>query len=67
MLSVLEHASNAWILAVLAIGLMVRQIVKLMMFKAAIKNSEPAERPRIIHAMRGLIGRGGPSQSDDKE
>lgn len=67
MLSILEHTSNAWALAILAIGLMVHPLVKLMMFKAAIRNSKPAERPKIIHAMRGLIGRGAPSQPDDKE
>lgn len=51
----------------LAIGTIVHQIVRLMMFKAALRNSKPAERPQIIKAMRGLIGRGLPSRPDDKE
>ncbi|MEU0790664.1 hypothetical protein ABZ342_11400 [Amycolatopsis sp. NPDC005961] len=67
MLSVLEHPSSGWVLAMLAIGTVVHQIVRLMMFKAAIRNSKPAERPQIIKAMRGLIGRGLSSRTDDKE
>lgn len=67
MLSVLEHTSSIWVLAMLAIGTIVHQVVRLMMFKAAIRNSKPAERPQIIKAMRGLIGRGLPSRPEDKE
>lgn len=67
MTSVLEHTSSVWVLAMLAIGTIVHQIVRLMMFKAAIRNSKPAERSEIIKAMRGLIGRGLPSRPEDKE
>jgi hypothetical protein len=52
--------------------MVVRSIVKeriaLRMFIKAIEDTEPGERPKIIRAMRGLIGRGRPSEpSDDKE
>ncbi|MGW7535833.1 hypothetical protein [Amycolatopsis sp. NPDC054798] len=67
MASLFEHTSNAWILIALTAGLIVRQVVKLMMFRAAIKNSRPAERAKIILAMRGLIGRGTSSRPDDKD
>ncbi|MFI5557708.1 hypothetical protein ACIA2T_00390 [Amycolatopsis japonica] len=64
---VLEHAANAWTIIIPVIGLIVHQLIRLMMFKAAIKNSKPAERPKIILAMRGLIGRRSTAQLDDKE
>ncbi|MFD5249481.1 hypothetical protein ACFWIW_33375 [Amycolatopsis sp. NPDC058340] len=64
---ILEHATNAWAIIIPVIGLIVHQLIRLMMFKAAIKNSKPAERPKIILAMRGLIGRRSTSQLDDKE
>jgi hypothetical protein len=63
----LESTSNPWLFGALAGALVVRQVVKLMMFKAALRNSNPAERPKIIHAMRGLIGRGTSARSEDKE
>jgi hypothetical protein len=66
-LSVLEHTSSVWALAVVVLGTAVHQLVKLLMLKAALRNSKPAERPPIINAMRGLFGRGGSSQTDDKE
>jgi hypothetical protein len=66
-LSVLEHTSSVWALAVVVLGTIVHQLVKLLMFKAALRNSKPAERPPIINALRGLLGRGAPSQTDDKD
>ena len=67
MLALLERASSGWVLAVVAIGLIVRQVVKFMMFRTALKNSSPGERPQIIDAMRGLIGRAAPVKHEDKE
>ncbi|WP_206788712.1 hypothetical protein [Amycolatopsis sp. MtRt-6] len=58
MLSVLEHSSSVWVLAVVVLGTIVRQLVRLLMFKAALRNSKPAERPAIITALCGLLGRG---------
>ncbi|WP_406633711.1 hypothetical protein [Amycolatopsis sp. WGS_07] len=60
-----EHLTNAWVLLALTAGLIVRQLVKLLMFRAALKNSRPSERAKIIHAMRGLIGK--PPPPDDKD
>jgi hypothetical protein len=66
MLSILESASNSWIIVITAIGLTARQIVKLIMFKSAIRNTTPAERATIIHALRGLIGPRSPSRPGDR-
>lgn len=72
MFSVVDLTSNAWIFGVFVIAMVVRLIVKdriaLRMFNKALEGTDPAERPEIIHEMRGLIGRGTPSQpSSDKE
>lgn len=72
MLSVVDLTSNAWIFAIFLAAMLVRLIIKdriaLRMFNKALEDTEPAERPKIIHAMRGLIGRNMPSQPpDDKE
>ena len=58
MLSALEHTSSVWALAVVVLGTVVHQLVRLLMFRAALRNSKPAERPAIIHALGGLLGRG---------
>jgi hypothetical protein len=57
-LSVLEHTSSIWALVVVVFGTVVHQLVRLLMFKAALRNSKPAERPAIIRALGGLLGRG---------
>ncbi|MDS0138591.1 MULTISPECIES: hypothetical protein [unclassified Amycolatopsis] len=58
MLTMLEHTSSVWALAVVVLGTIVHQVVRLLMFKAALRNSKPAERPAIITALAGLLGRG---------
>ena len=58
MFSLLEHTSSVWALAVVVLGTIVHQLVRLLMFKAALRNSKPAERPAIITALTGLLGRG---------
>ena len=57
MFSLLEHTSSVWALAVVVLGTIVHQLVRLLMFKAALRNSTPAERPAIINALAGLLGR----------
>ncbi|MGW3961113.1 hypothetical protein ACWED2_14940 [Amycolatopsis sp. NPDC005003] len=58
MLTALEHTSSAWALAAVVLGTVVHQVVRLLMVKAALRNSKPAERPAIIDALAGLLGRG---------
>lgn len=71
-LPIAELSSNAWVLAVLSVVLLARSIIRHRfmhkMLTAALDGTKPADRPKIILAMRGLIGRGGPSEPpDDKE
>lgn len=71
MLSIVELAADAWIPAVFVLALVVRLIVRdriaLRMFTKAMEDTTPAERPDIIHALRGLIGRGTPPRQPDDE
>lgn len=70
-MSAIVDAGNVWLLAVLAAATVTRLILKdriaMRMFTKAIENSTPAERPKIIQAMRGLIGQNPPSRAPDEE